>query len=93
LYAGAEGRAVRAVEKLAYDFEKAGRILVPSKNDWASAGKILARLGAEFHYELIGRTRVANDAPIAMSAARTGTTIINKTSRAWQSCASFPAKQ
>jgi tRNA(fMet)-specific endonuclease VapC len=81
LYAGAQGRAARAVEKLEYDFERAGRILVPNKNDWASAGKILARLGAEFDYELVGRTRVANDALIAMSAARTGTTVITHNKR------------
>jgi predicted nucleic acid-binding protein len=81
LYAGAEGRALRAVEKLEYDFEKAGRILVPNKNDWASAGKILARLGAEFDYELIGRTRIANDALIAMTAARTATTVITHNKR------------
>jgi predicted nucleic acid-binding protein len=76
LYAGASGVAVRAVERLERDFEKARRVLVPNLSDWASAGKVLARLAARYGYERIGRPRLTNDALIAMSAARTGITVL-----------------
>jgi predicted nucleic acid-binding protein len=50
--------------------------LVPNLKDWAQAGKVLALVAAEYDFEQIGRGRLTNDALIAMSAARTGVTVI-----------------
>jgi predicted nucleic acid-binding protein len=76
LYAGADRRDHRIVARLERDFDKAGRILVPSLSDWTSAGKILSRLGAKFGYEQIGKSRLTNDSLIAASAARTGIVVL-----------------
>lgn len=81
LYAGVQPRDAYAVERLERDFERAGRLLVPNLKDWTSAGKVLARLAAKYDYELIGRARLTNDALLAMSAARTGMTIITANAR------------
>jgi predicted nucleic acid-binding protein len=76
LYAGAKDRDRQTVERLEKDFERIGRILVPSLQDWAQAGRALASLGAKYGYEQIGRGRLTNDALIAISAGRRGIQII-----------------
>jgi predicted nucleic acid-binding protein len=91
LCAGASGAAVRAVERLERDFERAKRVLVPNLSDWASAGKVLARLAAKYGYEQIGRARLTNDALIAMSAARSGITILTANARDFARIAEFLA--
>lgn len=89
LYAGAVERAIRIVQKLEHDFRAADRLIVPSASDLAGAGRALAVLREKFGYELTGRTRVMNDALIAMSAARTGTTVITRNERDFARLASF----
>jgi predicted nucleic acid-binding protein len=86
LYAGVSVRDRRIIERLERDFDRARRILVPNLNDWALAGKVLARLG---RYELIGRARLTNDALIAMSAARQGITVITANERDFARLARF----
>lgn len=81
LYAGVKPRDARIVERLERDFDKAGRILVPSLSDWTATGKLLARLAASFGYERIGQARLTNDALMAMSAARRGITVITANER------------
>lgn len=81
LYAGVRPRDAYVVERLERDFERAGRVLVPNLKDWASAGKVLARLAAQYDYESIGRARLTNDALLAMSAARNGMTILTANAR------------
>jgi predicted nucleic acid-binding protein len=81
LYAGLKPRDSRIVERLERDFDKAGRILVPSLNDWTVTGKLLARLAANYGYEQIGQARLTNDALMAMSAARRGITVITANER------------
>jgi predicted nucleic acid-binding protein len=81
LYAGAGKGDIGAVERLQRGFERAGRILVPNLEDWVQAGRVLARLASRYGYESIGRTRLTNDALIAMSAARQGITIITANKR------------
>ena len=89
LYAGASPRGRRVVERLERDFGKARRILVPNLNDWTEAGKVLARLAAEFGYEQIGRARLTNDALITMSAARQGITVVSANERDFARLARF----
>jgi predicted nucleic acid-binding protein len=81
LYAGVKPRDSRIVERLERDFDKAGRILVPSLSDWTVTGKLLARLATTFGYERIGQARLTNDALMAMSAARRGITVITANAR------------
>src|ERR1700730_14543422 len=57
LYAGADERARKVVERLERDFDRARRILVPNLSDWTQTGRVLARLAAKYHYEQIGRGR------------------------------------
>src|SRR6266571_890783 len=58
LYAGAADRDRKVVERLERDFDRARRILVPNLSDWTQAGRVLARLAAKYHYELIGQGRL-----------------------------------
>jgi predicted nucleic acid-binding protein len=81
LYAGVSPRDQRIVEKLERDFERAGRILIPNRSDWANAGRILARIGQKYGYERIGRARLTNDALIAASAARAGILVLTANAR------------
>jgi predicted nucleic acid-binding protein len=89
LYAGTSRPGRRVVERLQYDFEKAGRILVPNLSDWTEAGKVLARLAAEYGYERVGQARLTNDALIAMNAARQGITVITIDERDFARLAQF----
>src|SRR6202140_3841993 len=89
LYAGVAPRSRYVLERLERDFEKARRILVPNLNDWAQTGKVLARLAAKYDYEQIGQGRLTNDALIAMSAARSGITVITANARDFIRLAEF----
>lgn len=89
LYAGVKPRDSRIVERLERDFDKAGRILVPSLNDWTLTGKVLARLAAKHGFEQIGQARLTNDTLLAMSAARRGITIITANERDFGRLAEF----
>lgn len=89
LYAGTATDDLRTVARLERDFERANRILVPNLSDWANAGRILARLGQKHGYERIGRARLANDALIATSAARTGIVVLTANERDFARLAEF----
>lgn len=89
LYAGVKPRDSRVVERLERDFERAQRILVPNLRDWAQTGKVLSRLALKYGYEQIGQSRLSNDALLAMSAARTGMTIITVNERDFARLAEF----
>ena len=64
---------------------------------WLSAvvleGRVLARLAARYGYEKIGQGRLANDALIAMSAARMGMTVITANERDFARLAEFRSFQ
>lgn len=89
LYAGASVKNRHIVERFERDFDRAGRVLVPNRKDWAHAGKVLALVAAEYDFEQIGRGRLSNDALIAMSAARTGVTVITANARDFEKLAKF----
>jgi len=81
LYAGADSRAQRLLERLERDFERAQRILVPNLSDWSRCGKVLGLLAAKYDYERIGQGRLTNDALIAVSAGRMGITVLTANKR------------
>lgn len=91
LYAGADTKAARVVQRLERDFDRARRILIPTLSDWTATGKTLAHLAVKYHYEQIGQGRLTNDALIAMSAARMGVTVITANPRDFQKLAEFRA--
>ena len=81
LYAGANSRAQKVLERFERDFDRAKRIVVPNLTDWSRCGKLLALLAAKYDYEQIGQGRLTNDALIATSAARMGITVITTNKR------------
>lgn len=89
LLAGVAAQHRRVVERLERDFERIGRILVPTLSDWTQTGKILARLAEKYGSEQIGRGRLANDALLAMSAGRLGITVITANARDFGKLAEF----
>ena len=89
LYAGANARSRRVIERLERDFAKARRIVVPNLSDWTRAGQALARLAARYHYEQIGQGRLTNDALIASSAGRLGISVITANARHFAKLAEF----
>ncbi|MGD0598329.1 MAG: PIN domain-containing protein [Terriglobales bacterium] len=91
LYAGASGRVQQSLERMEREFDRMKRILVPNLSDWTEAGRVLARLAAKYGYEKIGQGRLANDALIAMSAARMGIGIITTNQRDFDRLAEFRA--
>ena len=93
LYAGAGDRERRVVERLARDFDRVKRILVPNISDWTQAGKVLARLAAKYGYEQIGQGRLTNDALIAISAGRLGIQLLTANERDFRRLAEFRAFQ
>lgn len=89
LYAGVSPSDRHVVERLERDFERARRVLVPNLGDWTQTGKVLARLAAKYHYEQIGQGRLTNDALIAISAGRSGITVITANARDFTRLAEF----
>ena len=89
LYAGANARGRRVIERLERDFAKARRIVVPNLSDWTRTGQALARLAARYHYEQIGQGRLTNDALIASSAGRFGISVITANARHFAKLAEF----
>src|SRR5579884_4312001 len=89
LYAGANDRSRRAVEKLDRDFDRARRILIPTLNDWTEAGRVLSQLGTKYGYEKIGQGRLTNDTLIALSAGRSGIRVMTTNERDFRRLAEF----
>jgi predicted nucleic acid-binding protein len=93
LYAGAGVRDRESVQQLEQRFAQARKILVPDLSDWISAGKVLSRLAAKYTNAKIGRSRLSNDALIAMSAARCGIQVITANERDFRRLAEFRSLQ
>ncbi len=93
LYAGSSGRVRQSLERMERVFERMQRILVPNLGDWTETGRVLARLAAKYGYEKIGQGRLANDALIAMSAARMGISVVTTNKRDFGKLAEFRAFQ
>jgi predicted nucleic acid-binding protein len=88
-YAAASGRVRQSLARRERDFDRVKRILVPTLGDRTQAGRVLARLAARHGYEKIGQGGLANDALIAMSAARVDATVITANERGFARLAEF----
>ncbi len=89
LYAGVSSRDHRIVKKIEQEFERARRLLVPNQRDWTRAGQLLNHIANKYGYESIGRSRLTNDALIAVSAARCGIEVITGNARDFARLAEF----
>ena len=76
-------------QRMEREFLKIGRLLVPDRRDWTSAGQVLAKVGQKHGFNLVGRARLTNDAVIAMSVASHGFTIQTKNPGDFQLIAEF----
>lgn len=89
LYAGADPAGRKLLRKLERDFDQIGRLLVPSLADWLQTGNVLAKIGAKYGYEKIGKARMTNHTLIGTSVARQGITVLTKNARDFQLIAEF----
>jgi len=89
LYAGARGAERRVVDRLGRGFAQAGRLAVPTLDDWRRTGLLLAALGQRYGYEQIGRGRLTNDTLIAMVAVRLGFVLLTTNRRDFARVAEF----
>ena len=93
LYAGADPAGRKLLTKLERDFEQIGRLLVPVLADWSQTGNVLAKIGAKYGYDKIGKARMTKDTLIGTSAARQGITVLTKNARDFQLIAEFTTLQ
>jgi predicted nucleic acid-binding protein len=89
LYAGAERKGRKVLQRLERDFDRARRILIPNLSDWTQTGRTLAQLADQYDYEEIGRGKLTNDTLIAASAGRAGITVITANARDFGRLAEF----
>jgi len=90
LFIGASDRqARRQLMHTEQTFTKVHRMLVPLQRDWSVAGQVLARVGEKYGYAQVGRTRMTNDALIAITAARHGFTVLTKNTTDFEKIAEF----
>lgn len=77
LRAGVETRrAARGLDQLVHQFERAGRLVVPTARSFDDAGKLLPRLKAAGGE--IRRSSLVNDVLIALSARQMGATVYSR---------------
>ena len=89
LVGASDKRARQQLLETEREFTKLNRLLVPVQRDWSLAGQVLAQVGARYGYEQVGRTRMTNDALIAMSAARRGFTVVTQNPEDFKKIAEF----
>lgn len=89
LVGAGDERARGELLRMEREFEKLDRLLVPTRGDWLLAGQILAQIGAKHGYEQVGRTRMMNDALIALSARSKGLTVLTKNAGDFERIAEF----
>jgi predicted nucleic acid-binding protein len=71
----------RLLQRLDTAFERAGRVLLPSRAVFAEAGDALRRLQADRGYNIRAGHSIANDVLIALSARSIGATVVTQNER------------
>ena len=71
----------RLVDRLEAAFDRAGRILVPTRRVFAEAGDVLRRLQAARGFRRESAVAIANDVLIALSARSIGATVVTQNAR------------
>ena len=75
----------RLLQRLEKAFERAGRILTPSRGVFAEAGDALRRLQVDRGYKIGASPSIANDVLIALSARSIGATVVTQNERDYRS--------
>jgi predicted nucleic acid-binding protein len=75
----------RLLRRLETSFERAGRILTPSRGVFVEAGDALRRLQADRGYRIGASHSIANDVLIALSARSIGATVVTQNERDYRS--------
>ena len=68
----------RLLQRLQTAFERAGRVLTPSRSVFAEAGDALRRLRAERGYNIGASYSISNDVLIALSARSIGASVVTQ---------------
>lgn len=89
LVGAVNSKAEKLVRKLEHDFAGAGRLLVPNRSDWVTAGRVLCLIGQKYGFDEVKGARMTNDALIAMSAAGRGFKLLTKNGRDFARIAEF----
>jgi predicted nucleic acid-binding protein len=71
----------RLLQRLETAFERAGRVLVPSRSVFAEAGDALRRLQVDRGYSIGASHSIANDVLIALSARSIGAAVVTQNER------------
>ena len=71
----------RLLERIETAFDKAGRILVPTRRVFAEAGDVLRRLQVTRGFRRESPVSMANDVLIALSARSIGATVVTQNER------------
>ena len=71
----------RLLQRLEVAFERAGRILTPSRGVFSEAGDALRRLQADRGHDIGASHSIANDVLIALSARSIGATVVTQNGR------------
>jgi hypothetical protein len=71
----------RLLRRLEAAFERAGRVLLPSRAVFAEAGEALRRLQTDRGYNIGASHSIANDVLIALSARSIGATVVTQNER------------
>ncbi len=99
LVAGAEDEsAIRAFDAARREYEKAGRLLVPTSEDWWLAGKVVNALQRGLKSQRQGLTpkmsadekhRIISDVLIARTARRAGVTVVTDNAKDFERIQKF----
>lgn len=84
-----DAKSRKAFANLEQDFDKVGRLLIPTRRDWVLAGQVLSQIGLKHGFDQVGKARLINDALIGMSALSRGFVILTKNSADYQRLAEF----
>ena len=71
----------RLLQRLQTAFERAGRVLTPSRSVFAEAGDALRQLQADRGYKIGASHSIANDVLIALSARSIGASVVTQNGR------------
>jgi len=90
LYVGAvNAKARKDLARMERDFVGLGRLLIPGRQDWTAAGRVLSKIGLKYGFNLVGKTRLINDALIAITTASHGFTVQTKDPKDYRRIAEF----
>ncbi len=90
LYVGAsDKKSLKVLTKFEQEFEKINRLLIPNQTDWSIAGQILNKLGEKYGFDKVGKTRLTNDALLAMGIARNGFKLFTANAKDFQLIGEF----